>query len=136
MSEAVSRILPSTDGDSGFFWESGADGKLRVLRCDSCGYLIHPPTGYCPRCQSRKVAPTPVSGRGRIYSFTINYHPWDGVGDTYVIGLVELEEQSDVRLMTNIVDIDPAQVRIGMPVQVVFEEHNPVYLPLFRPVAP
>jgi uncharacterized OB-fold protein len=51
----------------------------------------------------------------------------------YVIGVVAIDEQPDVRLTTNIVDVDPADVRIGMPVEVVFEDHHPVYLPLFRP---
>src|SRR5215470_17496875 len=134
MSKAVPRMLPPAEGGSEFFWKSGADGTLRILRCDSCSYLIHPPAPYCPRCQGREVTPAWVSGRGTVYSFTVNHHPWDGVGDIYVIGLVEFEEQSDIRLMTNIVGVDPAEVRIGMPVQVVFEDHDPVYLPLFRPV--
>lgn len=128
------RMLPAVEDGSEFFWKSGADGTLRILRCDSCSYFIHPPAPYCPRCQSREAAPARVSGRGTVYSFTVNHHPWDGVGDIYVIGLVEIEEQSDIRLMTNIVGIDPAEVRIGMPVKVVFEDHDPVYLPLFRPV--
>jgi uncharacterized OB-fold protein len=74
-----------------------------------------------------------VSGRGTLHSFTVNHQAWDGVGDVYVIGLVEIEEQADVRLTTNIVDVDPDDVRIGMPVEVVFEDHDPVYIPLFRP---
>jgi uncharacterized OB-fold protein len=74
-----------------------------------------------------------VSGRATVYSFTVNHQPWDGVGDVYVIGVVDIEEQSDLRLTTNIVDVDPGDVRIGMPVEVVFEDHHPVYLPLFRP---
>ena len=76
-----------------------------------------------------------MSGRGTLHSFTVNHQPWDGVGDTYVIGLVSLVEQPDVRLTTNIVDVEPDAVRIGMPVEVVFEDHDPIYLPLFRPVA-
>ena len=70
-----------------------------------------------------------------MYSFTANHQPWDGVGDVYVIGLVSIDEQPDVRLTTNIVDVDPGAVRIGMPVEVVFENHDPVFVPLFRPVA-
>jgi uncharacterized protein len=134
MPKAVPRMLPLAEGGSEFFWRSGADGTLRILRCDSCSNFIHPPAPYCPRCQGREVAPARVSGRGTVYSFTVNHHPWDSLGDIYVIGLVEIEEQSDIRLMTNIVGIDPAEVRIGMLVQVVFEDHDPVYLPLFRPV--
>ena len=76
-----------------------------------------------------------MSGRATVHSFTVNHQPWDGVGDVYVIGLVEIDEQPDVRLTTNIVDVEPDDVRIGMPVEVVFEDHEPVFVPLFRPVA-
>jgi uncharacterized protein len=134
-SSSVPRVLPTLDESSAFFWTSGADGRLRLLRCASCAYLLHPPAPLCPRCHSRDVAPAEVSGRGTLHSFTVNHQPWDGVGDTYVIGLVSLEEQPDVRLTTNIVGIDPDAVRIGMPVEVVFEDHEPIFLPLFRPVA-
>jgi uncharacterized OB-fold protein len=75
-----------------------------------------------------------VSGRATLYSFTVNHQPWDGDVEPYVIGMVEIDDQPDIRLMTNIVGIEPAEVRIGMPLEVVFEEHDPVYLPLFRPV--
>jgi uncharacterized protein len=119
---------------SEFFWKSGADGKLRFLRCDTCSYLIHPPTSYCPRCQGREATPAAVSGRGTLYSFTENHQPWDGDGDVYVIGIVEIDDQPDIRLMTNVVGVEPDQLRIGMPLEVLFENHDPVYLPLFRPV--
>lgn len=130
------RVLPTTEEPSGFFWTSGADGKLRFLGCASCAYLIHPPAPYCPRCGGRATAPVEVSGRATLHSFTVNHQPWDGDGDVYVIGLVAIDEQPDVRLTTNIVEVDPGDVRVGMPVEVVFEDHDPVFLPLFRPVAP
>ncbi len=135
-SGTVPRVLPTTDEPSAFFWTSGADGQLRLLRCTACEYFIHPPAPVCPRCHSRDAAPAVVSGRATLHSYTVNTQPWDGVGDTYVIALVALDEQDDVRLTTNIVGIEPEQVRIGMPVEVVFEDHDPVYLPLFRPVTP
>jgi uncharacterized OB-fold protein len=122
------------DEPSAFFWTSGADGRLRLLRCSACGTYLHPPAPLCPQCHGRDLAPAEVSGRGTVHSFTVNHQPWDGVGDTYVIGLVSLDEQPDVRLTTNLVDIEPEDVRIGMPVEVVFEDHDPVFLPLFRPV--
>ena len=134
MTEPVFRVLPTIEEPSGFFWTSGADGRLRFLRCSDCALLIHPPAPVCPRCLSRRAEPTEVSGRGTVHSFTVNHQPWDGVGDRYVIGLVEIDEQADVRLTTNIIDIEPDDVRIGMAVEVVFEDHDPVFLPLFRPV--
>jgi uncharacterized protein len=65
----------------------------------------------------------------------VNHQPWDGVGGPYVIGVVDIVEQQGLRLMTNIVGVSPEEVYIGMPVEVVFEDHAPVYLPFFRPVA-
>ena len=134
LKKTTARVLPAMGEASEFFWTSGADGKLRFLRCDACSYLIHPPTSYCPRCRGREGTPAEVSGRGTLYSFTVNHQPWDSAGDVYVIGLVEIDDQPDIRLMTNIVGMDPSHLRIGMPVEVVFEDHDPIYLPLFRPV--
>ena len=128
------RVLPTLDEPSRFFWTSGKDGTLRFLRCSACSYLIHPPAPVCPECLSRDVAPSAVSGRGTVHSFTVNHHSWDGAGDIYVLGLVTIDEQPDVRLTTNLVDVEPTDVHIGMPVEVVFDDHDPVYLPLFRPV--
>jgi uncharacterized protein len=135
MTAPVFRVLPDLDQPSGFFWTSGADGRLRFLRCEACNHLIHPPAPYCPQCQSRDTTPTEVSGRGTVHSFTVNHQPWDGAGDVYVIGLVAIDEQPDVRLTTNIVGVDLDDVHIGMAVEVVFEDHAPVFVPLFRPVA-
>jgi uncharacterized OB-fold protein len=134
ISGSIPRVLPTLDEPSAFFWTSGADGSLRFLRCSGCGYFLHPPTPVCPRCHSRDLVPTVVSGRATVHSYTVNHQPWDGVGDTYVVALVTLAEQDDLRLTTNLVGIEPAEVHIGMPVEVVFEDHDPVYLPLFGPV--
>lgn len=134
MTSPPRRVLPTTEGQSAFFWRSGADGTLRFLQCSSCRYLIHPPTSFCPRCHSRGSEPTAVSGRGTVYSYTVNHQPWDGSPNPYVIAVVEIVEQQDLRLMTNLVDVEPEDVRIGAPVEVVFEDLDPTYLPLFRPV--
>ena len=129
------RVLPALDAATEFFWTGGAEGELRILGCDGCGYLIHPPTSYCPECGGRSASPTVLGGRGTLYSFTVNHQPWDGDPEPYVIGIVELTEQAELRLMTNIVGISPDDVYIGMPVEVTFEEHGPVALPVFGPVA-
>ena len=134
MTDAPFRVLPSLAEDSAFFWTSGGDGQLRILGCRACSYLVHPPAPVCPRCYGRSLSPTEVSGRGVVHSFTVNHHPWDGSTEPYVIGLVALAEQDDVRLTTNLVGVDADDVRIGMDVQVTFEDHDPVFVPLFEPV--
>ena len=105
---------------------------MRFLGCDACGHLIRPPVDLCPRCLGRHATPVATSGRGTVYSFTVNHQPWDGVGDVYVIAIVELGDQPGLRLMTNLIGIDPADVRIGTPVEVVFEDHDPIFVPVFR----
>ena len=135
MTDAPFRVLPALDDENRFFWTSGADGHLRFLRCQSCGYYLHPPLPQCPRCASKDVAPDVVSGRGVVHSFTINHQPWDGSPDPWAIILVELAEQEGLRLTSNIVNCPIDDVRIGMDVQVSFEQHDEIYFPLFEPAS-
>jgi hypothetical protein len=128
------RLLPKLDQENTFFWTSGKDGRLRFLRCESCSYHVHPPAPICPRCLSRSLAPHAVSGKATVFSYTVNHQPWDGTTEPYVIALVQIDEQDDVRLTTNVVDCAPGDVAVGMPVEVCFEDHDPVFIPLFRPV--
>jgi uncharacterized OB-fold protein len=86
------------------------------------------------------VGPEAVSGRATVAAFTVNHHPWiEGFPPPYVVGIVDLEEETDVRLTTQLVDCAIEDVRVGMPVEVFFEEwedaEGKVWLPLFRPVS-
>jgi uncharacterized protein len=128
------RLLPRLTDDVAFFWTSGEDGVLRFLRCDDCGFYIHPPGPVCPRCLSRHVQPQPVSGLGHVETFTVNYQQWIPGSDPYIIAWVSIDEQPDVRLTTNLVGVEPDDVWIGMPVRVLFEQADDVWLPLFAPV--
>lgn len=130
------RLLPALDQDNEFFWTSGRDGRLRFLRCPSCGYYVHPPAPLCPRCLDRHPEPAAVSGRATVHSFTVNHQRWSpDATEPYVIAIVEMAEQDDLRLTTNLVDVDPDEVVVGMPVAVRFEDHDPVFLPVFAPAA-
>ena len=134
MSDKPFRVLPRLNSDNEFFWTSGADGVLRFLRCSVCHYYVHPPSPVCPRCLTKTLVPEAVSGRATVFSYTVNHQPWIPTFDPpYVIGLVAIEEQEDVRLTTNIVGCPPEDVTIGMPVQVCFEQYDDVWLPLFEP---
>src|SRR5258708_7852410 len=127
--------MPRLDPDNEFFWTSGKDGRLRFLRCQDCGFYIHPPVPICPQCLSRDVAPEAVSGDATLWSFTVNHQQWaPGTDGPYVIGLVELPEQPGMRLTTNIL-ADPDQVAIGMHGHVTVEDHDPVFIPLLAPIA-
>ena len=127
------RLMPALGPDNEFFWTSGRDGRLRFLRCQECGYYIHPPTPVCPKCWSRNVAPEAVSGLATLHSFTINHQKWaPDIEEPYAIAMVVIDEQDDVRLTTNLVGIPNDEVEIGMRLQVTFEDHDPVFIPLFE----
>jgi uncharacterized OB-fold protein len=128
------RLLPYLDDDNRFFWTSGEDGTLRILRCNACGFLIHPPGPVCRRCLSSDLAPVAVSGRGRVETYSINYQQWIPGSEPYVIAWVSLVEQPDVRMTANLVDVEPRDLFVGMEVAVEFEHNEDVYIPLFRPV--
>lgn len=133
MTDHPFRVLPELDDLHRPFWTSGADGVLRFTRCSDCGHWLHPPLPRCPMCGGHDVGLQPVSGRGQVWSHTVNHHSWDGSTEPYVIALVELDEQEALRLTTNVVGCPPDDVHIGMRVRVTFEHHDDVWLPLFEP---
>ena len=128
--------VPQITDDNGAFWTGGRDGELLITRCADCGYYVHPPSPRCPKCLSSAVAPEAVSGRGSVYSFTINRQAWvPDLEVPFVIAMVELDEQPGLRLMTNIVDCPTEEVEIGMPVEVAFVERGEAFIPVFHRIA-
>jgi uncharacterized OB-fold protein len=129
---------PAPDKLTQFFWDGVQAHKLLILRCNN-GHYIHWPKVVCRFCLSTDLAPVEVSGRGKVATFTLPnqpFHPYFQAKIPYVLAVIELEEQENLKLVSNIVDIDPDDVRIGMPVEVTFQEVSPGYtLPLFKPAA-
>lgn len=137
------RLPPNPTAESKAFWTGGERGELLIFCCHSCGHFFHPPAPACWRCRSTDVAPEPVSGRATVAAYTINRQPWiPGFEPPYIVAMVALAEEPDVRLISNVVDVSVEQISVGMPVEVFFEdwtalsseEDSRVWLPLFRPV--
>jgi uncharacterized protein len=94
---------------------------LLIEYCDTCAHWVHPDTGECRECGGRLVA-KPVSGHGTVFTYTVNHHPYNPeIPTPYVIAIVELNEQSGLRLAANIVDCEPDSVRCGLAVKVLPE---------------
>jgi uncharacterized OB-fold protein len=136
------RLAPSPTAESKAFWTGGQRGQLLINRCDACGHFFHPPGPACWRCRSTDVAPEAVSGRATVAAYTINRQNWiPGFEPPYVVAIVELDDEPDVRLITNVVGLPIEDVSIGMAVEVFFEdwtalsgdEDSRVWIPLFRP---
>ena len=131
--DAARRPSPLVTDDSAVFWEAAAEGRLVAERCGNCARLRHPPRPMCPYCQSLEVEVAELSGRGQVYSYGILHHPKSPAFDYPVIGvLVDLDE--GVRLVSNLTDLDPDGVRIGLPVEVHYvpTAAGPT-VPVFRP---
>lgn len=125
--------LPLLEPETAFFWTSGADGQLRIQRCGDCGRWQHPPFPRCASCGSEAVAPQPVSGKGRVATYTVNHEPWyPGLEVPFTYAAIELAEQAELYVFSNVLGPIDA-VQIGLPVMVEFEQREDVWLPMFRP---
>jgi hypothetical protein len=129
----TSRLAPTTTPDTRFFWEALKDERLLIQRCAECRTLRHPPRPMCPSCNSLAWDTIAASGRGTVHSFVMPRHPplpwFEG---TYIVALIDLEEGT--RLVSNLCEVAPADVRIGMPVELFFARFDDgLVLPQFRP---
>jgi uncharacterized OB-fold protein len=131
----VPRPLPRLNADNCAFWTGGAQGELRLMRCQDCATFIHPPRPVCRKCLSENVVPEAVAGTGIVDTFTINYQKWHPSLDVpYVIARVAIDGAPGVFLTTNIVNCPVDEVEIGDRVRVKFEQQGEVYLPLFEKI--
>lgn len=127
--------LPTPDPFTQRWWDAARERRLLVMRCGACGRAHFYPRPFCPFCWSEDVHWEEASGRGTVYTYSVVYQndlPPFSSRVPYVAAIVELAEGP--RMMTNIVDCDPAALRVGMPVEVTFrDETDEVTLPVFRP---
>ncbi len=125
--------MPRLDSENRAFWTGGAEGELRIMHCNHCHRFFHPPHSVCRHCLSDAVAPKAVAGTGVVDTCTVNYKAWmPDLEVPYVIARVALDDAPGVVLTTNIVECDPESVRIGDRVRVTFEQHDEIYVPLFK----
>lgn len=124
------------------FWAAAARGELAVPRCDGCGRLVWYPDGACRRCGATASTWVVVSGRGRLFSWSVVHRafiPQFADAVPFVAALVALDEDPAVRIVTRIVDAAPETLRVDMPVRVTFRPlavagvARTVPAPLFAP---
>ena len=130
------RPLPVRDDLNRHYWDGAQRDALVILRCTSCGSYVHPPRQPCPRCRNDVLEPTEVSGRGRVYSWSVMHSPGNpGFDDKlpYTVLVVELDEQPRLITIGNLVDGAPDDLEVGAPVEVTFEKvTDDVTLPQWR----
>ena len=127
--------IPRMDEESKPFWEACARHELYVQKCRSCGKIFYYPRSFCPEDLSQDFEWVKSSGKGKVYTFTItrqNQSPGFRDDLPYILAYVELEE--GVRMLTNIVNCEPEEVKVGMPVELTYVDATPeISIPLFQP---
>jgi uncharacterized OB-fold protein len=126
-------LTPVRSRDTAFFWDGTAGGELRIQRCAACGLLRHPPGPMCPSCGATSPDYVVAAGAGEVYSYVVHHHPpMPGRELPFVVALVELAE--GVRVLGELLDVAPEDVRVGMPVEVTFlPVDDNLALPAWRP---
>lgn len=115
------------------FWHAAKEGRLVAPQCADCGSFRLPPTPFCPACQSKSITWMELSGDATVYSFAV-VHGIPGMPElTVVPAVVDLPDAPGARLVSNIIDINPADVTIGMALRVDFSPIADGWtLPVFR----
>jgi uncharacterized OB-fold protein len=127
--------LPKPTETSRPFWDAAKQHRLQLQHCGGCQSFIYYPRDRCPHCLSDQLEWRPVSGKGKVYSYTtVRRASVRSFADKpYVLAIVELDE--GVRMTTNI-EAPPESVKIGMPVTVFFDDVTPERtLVKFRPAS-
>jgi len=129
-------IIPDPGELTRPYWEQARAGRLMLQHCRGCDRIWHPPLPRCPHCHRADTDWRQASGEGTVYSYTVVQHATHAAvvyQVPYVVAIVELAEGP--RVVSGIRGAAPGEVRVGMPVRVVFEEVTPeVTLPQFTAV--
>jgi hypothetical protein len=135
--EELMDALPGVrvDHDNAAHFRGVLERRLLINRCDDCGTWHHPPRSVCPRCWSRSVTPTEVSGRGTIAMLTfLHQRPrrsGDGV-EPYPVVSVDLAEQTGLRVAATIVDAHRDDIVLDAAVDLAWIERDGHPVAAFR----
>ena len=126
--------LPIITDENRLYWDYARKNELRMQRCAQCGYIRFPVSILCPKCHSLEFEWSRLSGKGVIYSFVIYhtaYHPAYRDEIPYVVAIIQLAEGP--RMESNILDCKVEEVKIDLPVEVVFKDITEIItLPQFK----
>ena len=139
MTQTYSKPIPAPQGESDFYWQKARQHELWLRKCDDCGETYFYPRDISPCCFSKNTSWTQASGKATLFTYGIVHrapHPGFASDAPYVVAVVELEEGPT--MPTNIVmdEPTPEKLRIGMPLEVVFDDiTDEIALPKFKPAS-
>ena len=135
--------VPVPTLDDAAFWNHCAERRLRFQCCSACERPRHPPTPVCAHCRSMRLHWVEAPEHATVFTFTVVHHashPAVAGRLPYVVAVVDFPQLPQVRLVSNVTDVDPAMMRIGLPLRLWWDRladddaaAGPIYLPRFRP---
>ena len=133
MTDKPQKFFMDPPEESQPFFDAAREGRLLIQKCAACGRYQFYPRKICVHCGSLDVEWADASGRGVVHTFTVVHRGMPGWREEgpYVAAIVQLDE--GVRMTTNIVECAASDVKIEMPVEVVFVDEGQYVLPRFRP---
>lgn len=135
MSDAHKKPLPRLTPDNHVFWETAREHRLVLPWCTHCNRPHWPPGPVCPYCFGDELTWKEASGRGAVSSWVVVYKPWLPAFEADIpYNAVQVELEEGVRLTGNLVGVANETLRVGLPVEVVFDDVTPeATLTRFRP---
>ncbi|HJL60493.1 MAG TPA: Zn-ribbon domain-containing OB-fold protein [Pseudomonadales bacterium] len=131
----IKRPVPRSDEyDTREFWAASKEKELRYQQCKNCNTVVFYPRRHCTGCTDGKLTWKKSEGKGAVYTFSIvrqSYHPFFRNLVPYVVAWIDLDEGP--RLLSNVIDVAPEEVSIGQRVELTWEEHDELNIPLFKP---
>ena len=132
------RPLPKlTELDTGEFWQATRNQEFRYQRCANCGTIVWHPRAHCTGCVHGDLQWQTSAGKGTIYSYSVvrlSYHPFFRTKVPYAVAYVDLDEGP--RFLTNVTGVDDPliELSVGQRVELDWEEHEELSIPLVKPV--
>ncbi|MFW9991482.1 MAG: Zn-ribbon domain-containing OB-fold protein [Candidatus Odinarchaeota archaeon] len=109
-------LYPEITDHAEQYWKGLKERKLLVQKCGKCGEVFFPPRARCPECLSNAFDWTELSGKGELYSWSEIYMPPLAFGDSFILGIIDLEERVG-RIITR-VEAKPEELEIGMRMEI------------------
>jgi len=127
--------VPRLTPDNRAFWEGCRNHKIMLPWCAACERPHWPPGPVCPHCFGDALTWKQASGFGTVSSWVIVHKAWlPAFKADLPYNAVQVELDEGVRLTSNLVGVSNEALRVGLPVEVVFDDVTPeATLPRFRP---
>ena len=118
------------------FWRHCANRELRFQRCDNCGAWRHPPGPLCAACRSPRSRWDLAADDAELFSYTIVHHAATAAlkqAVPYNVAIVAFPSLGHLRIVSNVIDAAPHELRIGMPLELAWQQaEKERQLPVFR----